>query len=334
MSIARRILTTVTVLVCVLVLVLAVQTATAEAAVWSDLPDSLLTTYGLSAEDLGEMSNGYPDGTWRPYEYATRGQFVSLALRYFNIAGAWRVQQHFSDVPLSSSQYLYVEKAFEIGLVRGYQSFSDKMIFGFYDHMTREQVATILTRYLSKMEPEKFAYATYTAERCNEILASFADQDQVQHIREVAMALDHEVILPAGDRIMPRAGLTRIQAAALIVRAQNTLTAGAPPDFPDGGPFGNRPLTLLRNDAWEAGILVDSGHLGAPAPWLPIKLSLGVQTEVQNSAAYEETAAMLLSLAENYQERMKYEQVRLLFYSEDGTWLYDKTFETPLAADG
>ena len=334
MFIARRILTTVAVLVCVLVLVISVRTATAEAALWTDLPDSLLATYGLSAEDLGEMSNGYPDGTWRPYEYATRGQCVSLALRYFNIDFAWRVQQHFSDVPLSSLHYGYVEKAFEIGLVSGYQACSNKMIFGLYDHVTREQVATILTRYLSKMEPAHFDYSAYTAGRCNEIFASFADKDQVQHIREVAMALDHKVILPVGDNIMPEAGLTRIQAAALIVRAQKSLTPGEPPVFPDPGPFAHRPLTLLRNEAHGAGILVDGGQVAADAPWLPIKLSLGAQTEVQTSAAYEEMAAILLSLAENYQADMKYEQVRLLFYTEDGTWLYDKTFETPLPAHG
>lgn len=334
MSMTRRILQMSAVILCAIMLAISVGPATAEAASWTDLPDSLLVTYGLSTDDIGQMSNGYPDGTWRPYEYATRGQFVSLGLRYFNIDFAWLVQQHFSDVPLSSPHFYSVEKALEIGLVSGYQSSSDKMIFGLYDHITREQVATVLTRYLSKMKPSSFDYSTYTAERCNEIFASFVDKDQVQHIPEVAMALDHKVIQPAGDSIMPRAGLTRIQAAALIVRAQKLLMPLELPDVPDFGPIGNNPLTLLRNDAWEAGILVDSEYLGLPAPWLPIKLSLGVRTEVQTSAAYDDMASVLLSLAENYQDRMKYERVRLVFYTEDGTWLYDTTFETPLATDG
>ena len=239
MSIIRKVLLAATVsLFALLTMFSGAPTVAAASPLWSDLPNDLLASYGLTQDDLGQMSNGYLDGTWKPYEYAARGQCVSLALRYFNIPPPWRVQQTFSDVPVGSPHYPYVESAFEIGLIRGYQSSSEKMIFGLYDHITREQLATILTRYLSKTEPANFDYSTYTAERLDEIFAPFADKEQVQHVREVAMALDHKIILPAGDRIMPRAGLTRIQAAALIVRAQKSLTAGPPPEFPDPGPFG------------------------------------------------------------------------------------------------
>jgi len=214
-------------------------TAAQTSPLWSDLPDDLLASYGLTRENIGDMSNGYLDGTWRPYDNVTRGQFVSLALMYvqMNQLMAGLAEPHFSDVPRSAQNFLWVEAGFDAGLVQGYQtpSPSGRGVFGLYDPISREQVVTILGRYLSKMDPSRFDYSTYTAERSDELLAPFLDKEQVRRRQEVAMALDIGVLQPPGAALMPEANLTRTQAAALIVRTQNLLPPPQEPRCQDDG---------------------------------------------------------------------------------------------------
>ena len=147
---------------------------------WSDLPDDLLASYGLTEDDIGTMSNGYPDHTWRPGEYVTRGQFVRFALSSFWMFPGYvgNVYQHFTDVPRDSPYYGWVETAFEVGLIQGYQapSSTGETVFGLFDLVTREQAVTILMRYLSKTEPSIFDYSGYTAEQVDRLLAPFARQ--------------------------------------------------------------------------------------------------------------------------------------------------------------
>ncbi len=98
------------------------------------------------------MSNGYPDHTWRPGEYVTRGQFVRFALSAVRIGSnsVGNVYQHFTDVPRDSPYYGWVETAFHVKLVQGYAvpSSSRETLFGLYDLVTREQATAILMRSL------------------------------------------------------------------------------------------------------------------------------------------------------------------------------------------
>jgi hypothetical protein len=328
MSIMRRSFVTGALVLCALIVLSLAKPAAANAeSLWSDLPDDLLAGYGLTQEDVGAMSNGYPDGTWRPGEPVTRGQFVSLALRYFHIHPSWvdlTRQQHFSDVPRSSPHFTWVEMAFEVGLVQGYTSPSPEAQapFGLYDRVTREQAITILMRYLSKMDSASFDYSTYTAERCAELLAPFSDKEQVRRTQEVAMAVDIGVLQPS-DALRPQASLTRIQAAALIARTQGLL----PPYEPPPTDPHDHSLWLLMSDAYLLSIDVDAAMLGSPAPWLPRTLGLRTQAEAgQDPAVYQETGEILVSLAERYKERTKHEQVRVVVVAKGGVVLYDHTF--------
>lgn len=319
-------------LFCTLAFALLVAPAVAEAVPpWSDLPTSTLDTYGLTQDDIGAMSNGYPDGAWHPTEDVTRGQFVRLALGYFRILPAFSpfVQQHFSDVPQDSIYYEWVEAAFEVGLVSGYQtpSSTERTFFGLHDPITREQAITILARFLSKMDPAGFDYSTYTAERCGELLAPFSDKDQVTHRQEVAMAIDTGVLRGSGTALAPKAYVTRIQAAALIVRTQSLLPLPEPPPPPPDTIF-STPLSWVIADAYAAGIQVDAGMLGSAAPWMPRTLTLRARLEArQDLASYQEIAETLMSLAEQYQDRMKYEQIRVLIAIPGGKVVYERTFE-------
>lgn len=64
--------------------------------------------------------SGYSDGTFRPYEYVTRGQFSKIIV----LARGWPLQNpatpHFTDVPTAHTFYTYIETAYNYGIISGY----------------------------------------------------------------------------------------------------------------------------------------------------------------------------------------------------------------------
>lgn len=318
------------VLLCVLTAVWATAPARADAAsTWSDLSAPVLETYGLTLDDIAAMSSGYPDGTWRPDAPATRGQFVRFALDYchmYMLLGGL-VQEHFSDVPNGSPYFGWVEEALDCGLIRGYQASSsaEKATFGLNDPMTREQAVTIVTRYLSNMEPARFDYSAYGDARCQELFAPFLDKDQITQRQAVAMAIDTGVLRGSGTTLAPKASLTRIEAAALVARAARLappVDATVPPTYPD------MTLSWLISDANVAGIQVEGAAAGSTAHWMPRTLWLTARVGGgQDAAVYQTTAEALVSLAEKYKEELKYEQVHVLLVAEGGKVVYDRTFK-------
>jgi hypothetical protein len=327
MSVTRKaILTTAAVLFALLIMLAALPLGATASPLWSDLPDDLLASYGLTQEDIGAMSNGYPDHTWRPGEYVTRGQFVRFALSAVRIGSnsVGNVYQHFTDVPRDSPYYGWVETAFHVKLVQGYAvpSSSRETLFGLYDLVTREQATAILMRSLSKADPSTFDYSAYGAERVNGLLAPFMDKDQVRRTQEVAMALDIKVLRPSGATLMPRANLSRIQAAALIARARTLMPA--PPENPS---MPDHVLNWLSSDAHAAGIQVEALQLGRLAPWMPRELTLKARVAAdQGAGVYQGIAEKLASLGEEYKDVMQYEQVRVLLIIKGGALVYDHTF--------
>ncbi len=327
MSVIRKVLLAATVLLFALLIMFSGAPAGATASpLWSDLPDDLLASYGLTQDDIGPMSNGYSDHTWRPWKYATRGQFVRFALSYLWIFPDYpgNVYQHFTDVPRDSPYYGWVQTAFEVGLIQGYTapSSTGETVFGLYDLVTREQAVTMLMRYLSKREPSTFDYSAYTAERVSQLLAPFADKYQVRRPQEVAMALDINVLRPPGTAIMPQASVTRIQAAALIAR-----THGLVPPPTEEPPVPDNVLSLLIADAYVVGIQVEALQLGSLAPWMPRELTVKARVAAdQDPAVYQGIAEKLLSVAEKYKDVMRYERVRVLLFTKVGALVYDNTF--------
>lgn len=332
MSSIRRLFVVGILSLCMFAAIWAIVPASAQAeATWSDLPSSLLNTYGLKPADVDRMSRGYPDGIWRPYGPATRGQFVVFTLRYFGLLPAEQglAQAHFLDVPESSPYFGWVEAALDIGLVHGYQSpaSNEQAVFGLEDLVTREQAATILTRYLTSAKPASFDYSTYTDERCDQLLAPFADKDQVTQRREVAMAIGTQILRVPGSALMPEADLSRIQAAALIARTGLLAPPQEPTTTTPIGPIGDSPLLLLFHDAQAVGIEIEQSAESQPAPWMPHVLWLRARFEVvQDSAVYEAIAQTLVSLAEEYRDRLGYDQVHVLLVGQGGEVVYEHVF--------
>src|SRR5205823_5056516 len=60
--------------------------------------------------------SGYSDGTFRPYNNATRGQLSKMVV----LAEGWRLdcpQQHFTDVPSGNPFFCFVETAYSHNII-------------------------------------------------------------------------------------------------------------------------------------------------------------------------------------------------------------------------
>jgi S-layer homology domain len=73
----------------------------------------------MSLSALGVVS-GYQDGTFHPEQKVTRGQLAKVIARAFNIPLYTSGGPHFTDVPLDSTFYTYIEAAYNAGIVNGY----------------------------------------------------------------------------------------------------------------------------------------------------------------------------------------------------------------------
>ncbi len=199
----------------------------------------------------------------------------------------------------------------------------ENTVFGLYDPITREQAIVILARYLSKMDPASYDYSTYTTEQCDELLAPYFRRrpgDAQARGGHGHRAWNHARFRHCSS---PKADLTRIQAAALIVRTQELLP---PPtsEPPTGNPH---VLDWLFSDAYSFDITVDAMRLGRAAPWMPRTLTMRVRLQAEEDpAAYQETAELLVALAAQYKDEMKYEEVRVVIAIPGGAWVYDHTF--------
>lgn len=92
----------------------------------------------LDLRDADAIS-GYSDGTFRPYNTATRAQFVKIAVLAFDLPLYAGAEQHFSDVPTTHPFYNYIETAYANSIIGGYNDGT----FRPYANITRGQLAKI-----------------------------------------------------------------------------------------------------------------------------------------------------------------------------------------------
>ncbi len=86
---------------------------------FSDVPPSH-PYYAYVETMYNHYVHGYDDGTFRPYNGVTRGQFAKIII----VAQGWQLQTPptptFSDVPLDNPFYAYIETAYAHGVISGY----------------------------------------------------------------------------------------------------------------------------------------------------------------------------------------------------------------------
>ena len=192
------------------------------AAGLSDLPQSLLDKYGLTAAEVSAFSQGFPDGTWRPDQMVTRAQFTKMAIDAFKIAQADPATPSFTDVAPDNMYYRYIESARAAGLVTGMTA----AIFEPYATLTHQQGYVIVMRWVAK-----------TAGSGTGLLGDAPAMAMGNLYQATAQALGgalhadgamtgsypvHQTGQP-GETISPAAGTTRIQAAAALIRTTRWL---------------------------------------------------------------------------------------------------------------
>jgi hypothetical protein len=210
---------------------LALMATVAVAATWSDLDSGALQPYGISQEQVAGISQGFPDGSWRPYEPMPRRQFVRLAMRLFELQGVAPSAPTFSDVPPAHDYFRDIEGAVWAGLVQGVggSRFAPDQI------VSREQGVAVVARRLASVLQVDLASA-YPPARQAGVLGAFSDESNISAVLrpELAFAVERGVLRGnAQGQLSPRAQLTRIQGAALLIRARpllptTTTTTGAP----------------------------------------------------------------------------------------------------------
>lgn len=193
--------------------------STALATSWSDIDNSVLDSYGVTLEQLSQVSAGFPDGSWRPWQSVTRAQFVKMADAAFAIDLAYPTNPTFSDVPATHQYYEYIEGAYSAALIEGVGGglFAPSAI------LTREEGIAVVARKVAA--DQSFDLSAMEETAIAAALAGFADGASVSAgLRaEMAFAITEELVRGTGaGALAPQASMRRIAAAALLLRALET----------------------------------------------------------------------------------------------------------------
>jgi len=191
--------------------------ATALAASWSDIDEGILETYNVTLDDLSEVSAGFPDGSWRPWQSITRAQFVKMADAALAIDLAHPETPSFSDVPSDDPYYEHVEGAHLAGLIKGVGG----GLFAPASTLTREQAVGIVARKVAA--DQSFDLAGMAEAEIAAALGGFTDGASVSSgLRpEMAFAIARGLVKGSGSGVLtPQAPMSRIAAAAVLLRAK------------------------------------------------------------------------------------------------------------------
>lgn len=186
-------------------------------AAWSDTTPETLAPYEITESDLGQISQGFEDGSWGPQQPLLRQHFVKMAVAAFGLAPLNPAESSFLDVEPSDPFYGYVEAAAAAGLTQGVGG-------GRFDpsgQITREQAVAVIARYLAQANEVDLA-VSYGETVQQTLLASFADEDAISPgLRsEMAYAVEKGVVRGSQGWLEPQQILIRIQGATLLLRAR------------------------------------------------------------------------------------------------------------------
>lgn len=92
---------------------------------------------------------GYPDGTFRPEQYITRGEIAVMLGRLLNIPGGYHGDNHFKDLIEEQDRYIgYINNLANAGIIRGYKNRTFKP----ERKLARSEFEQLIERVLKKYE--------------------------------------------------------------------------------------------------------------------------------------------------------------------------------------
>ncbi len=249
-------------------------------ASWSDISDAAwVSQYGVTAAQVDTVADGYPDGTFKPSAQVTRGQFTKMAVNGLGVPVLSPLTPTFSDVPRTHIFYTHIEGANAAGLVNGVGG----GLFTPSAPISRQQVATILARWLSEAELDALGYiagpagtqypslsAWYAAQGAT-ALASFFDQASIATVHRpgVAYLAARGIAQGSSGYFTPMSNITRAQAAVLVLRVLDesddfaVLTPTVTDVNPDNGPATGGTTVVITGTNFTAGATVKFGAVSA-----------------------------------------------------------------------
>ena len=179
---------------------------------WKGFPDSNRGSWYYNAVKYCAKNgyiNGYQNGNFGPNDNLKRQDFVVILA---NIAKAdlskyQNTTSKLKDVKKGAYYAAAVNWAVDNNIIAGYANGN----FGVNDNITREQVATILYRYMGSPEIENI----------DSTLEKFKDVNRISSFAKtaVAWAVQNNVISGMADgRVAPTEGAARAQIASIIMR--------------------------------------------------------------------------------------------------------------------
>lgn len=163
---------------------------------------------------------GYMDGTdvgvFSPDETLTRAMFVTVLGRIHGVKPEHYDYTVFVDAPKESWYGPYVSWAYSIRIVDGYGN--SGYGFGSEDPITREQMATIIARYVDFLKVE--------LPDGEETVSSFRDASRVSEYAREGLELMRRTGIIVGDEnrnFNPRNNATRAEAATIFIRLSEAL---------------------------------------------------------------------------------------------------------------
>lgn len=176
--------------------------------------------YVQQAADEGLMS-GTGSNRFSPDTPLTRAMFVTILGRLHGVdPDDFSQSTAFFDAPVGSWYAPYVNWASDSGIVTGYRDW----VFGSDDPITREQMATILARYIDFLELELPAG--------EDIVSSFRDSGKVSSWARQGVELMRRTGILSGDQnrnFRPGANALRSEAATIFVRLSQILNGNPEP---------------------------------------------------------------------------------------------------------
>lgn len=120
--------------------------------------------------------NGYPDGTFRPGNSATRGQIVKIVVGAYNLPIRTDGGPHYADAPADSTFYRWIETASAYGIVNGYPcggegepcNAENEPYYRPNNNVTRAQLTKILVLAAQQADPQGWTLL-------NPVQATFVD---------------------------------------------------------------------------------------------------------------------------------------------------------------
>jgi hypothetical protein len=164
---------------------------------------------------LGRQADQFvPDST------ITRAEYPTVLLRVLGLMN-WSAEHDFADVSQSDWYSRSLAIAADVGIVNGFEDGS----FRPNEMMSRLDAMVMAGRGLKLAGMG----GSLTASETDSILEGFADHASIPDWAKesVALCIKNGIITGQGDSIDPNDALTRAQAAAISVRLDHKLTAGA-----------------------------------------------------------------------------------------------------------